>query len=321
MRKRIVAIAGLLLIIILAIVCKSSMYTIEEGKQAVITQFGKPVGEITEAGLHFKAPFIQNVNRLEKRLLPWDGDPENMQTRDKKRIFIDVWARWRITKPMRFYQAVRTERRGYKILDDLVDASVRDIVASHNLIEVVRSSNRELRYETEELEREAAGKSELVQTGREKMEEEILRSASKELERGRYGMELTDVRIKRVNYIESVRNSVYERMRSERLRIARLFESEAQEEKNKILGRMQKELEQITGQMQEESAKIRGKADAEVIEIAAKGFSQSPELFQFLRRLEAYKKSLGRGTRLILSTDNDFLRNLVETENPPDAVR
>lgn len=316
MKKRIVAIAGLLLIVILGIVCMSSMYTIQEGKQAVITQFGKPVGEVTEAGLYFKAPFIQNVNRLEKRLLPWDGDPENMQTRDKKRIFIDVWARWRITDPMRFYQAVRTERRGYKILDDLVDASVRDVVASHDLIEVVRSSNRKLLYETEELEREAAEKHKSVETGREKMEEEILKSAGKELERGRYGMELTGVRIKRVNYIESVRNSVYERMRSERLRIAKLFESEAQEEKNRILGKMQKELEQITGQMQEKSAELRGKADAEVIEIAAKGFSQSPELFRFLRRIEAYKKSLAGGTRLILSTDNDFLRNLVETKKP-----
>jgi membrane protease subunit HflC len=193
---------------------------------------------------------------------------------------------------------------------------VRDIVASHNLIEVVRSSNRELRYETEELEREAAEKRILVETGREKMEAEILKSAGTELERGRYGMALTDVRIKRVNYIESVRKSVYERMRSERLRIAKLFESEAQEEKNKILGRMQKELEQITGEMQEKSAELRGRADAEVIEIAAQGFSQSPELFRFLRRLEAYRKSLGDGTRLILSTDNDFLRNLVETEKP-----
>ena len=316
MRKQTIAIAALLLIIVLVIAGTSSLYAIKEGEQAIITQFGKPVREVTAAGLHLKMPLIQNVNRLEKRLLPWDGDPENMQTRDKKRIFIDVWARWRIIDPMRFYQAVRTERRGYKILDDLVDASVRDVVASHNLIEVVRSSNRELRYETEELEREAAGKRIPVETGREKMEAEILKSAGSELERGRYGMELTDVRIKRVNYIESVRKSVYERMRSERLRIAKLFESEAQEEKNKILGQMQKELEQITGEMQEKSAEIRGRADAEVIEIAAKGFSQSPELFRFLRRIEAYKNSLSSGTRLILSTDNDFLRNLVKAEKP-----
>ncbi len=316
MRKQILKIAIFLLIVIAAIVCKSSMYTIQEGKQAVITQFGKPVGTVTEAGLHFKMPFIQKVNRLEKRLLPWDGDAENMQTRDKKRIFIDVWARWRITEPMRFYQAVRTERRGYKILDDLVDASVRDVVARHNLIEVVRSSDRQLEYETEELQREAAEKRVSVEAGREKMEQEILKSAGNELERGRYGMVLTDVRIKRVNYTESVRNSVHARMRSERYRIAKLFESEAQEEKNRILGAMQKELEQIKGEEQEQSAEIRGKADAEVIEIAAKGFSQSPELYTFLRRLEAYKNSLKGNTRLSLSTDNDFLRNLVETQEP-----
>jgi len=316
MTKRTIGPVLLLLVIVLAVVCNSAMYTIKEGEQAVITQFGKPVGEVTTAGLRFKLPLIQNVNRMEKRLLPWDGNAQNMQTRDKKRIFIDVWARWRITDPMRFYQAVRTERRGYKILDDLVDASVRDVVASHNLIEVVRSSNRPLRYETEELEREATEKRVSVETGREKMEGEIFKSVSKELESGRYGIELTTVHIKRVNYIESVRDSVYERMRSERLRIASLFASEAQEEKNKILGKMQKELEQITGEMQEKSAEIHGRANAEVIEIAAKGFSQSPELFQFLRRLEAYKKTLGGRTRLILSTDNDFLRNLVETEKP-----
>ncbi len=146
---------SIILVVLVAIFAKASLYVVQEGQQAVITQFGKPVKEVTEAGLNSKMPFIQKVHRLEKRLLPWDGDPENMQTRDKKRIFIDVWARWRIVDPMKFFQAVRSEQRGYKILDDLVDSAVRDVVARYNLIEVVRSSNRELQYETEELAKDA----------------------------------------------------------------------------------------------------------------------------------------------------------------------
>jgi len=292
-----------------AVLAKASLYVVQEGHQAVITQFGKPVNVVRDPGLNFKTPFIQTVNRLEKRLLPWDGDPENMQTRDKKRIFIDVWARWRIVDPMKFFQAVRTEQRGYKILDDLVDSAVRDVVARYNLIEVVRSSNRELQYETEELAEDAAAGREMITTGRAKMEAEILEVASAALTE-RYGMELTVVHVKRINYIESVRRQVYLRMQSERLRIAQLFESEAKEEQNRILGRMRKELDVIQGEMQQKSAEIRGQADAEVIKIAAAGYSKSPEFYEFLRSLEAYRKTLGPGTRLILSSDNKFLTQL-----------
>ncbi len=301
----------IILVVLAAIFARGSLYVVQEGQQAVITQFGKPVNVVTDPGLNFKTPFIQTVNRLEKRLLPWDGDPENMQTRDKKRIFIDVWARWRIVDPMKFFQAVRTEQRGYKILDDLVDSAVRDVVARYNLIEVVRSSNRELQYETEELARDAAAGREMITAGRAKMEAEILQVASADLKE-RYGMELTVVHVKRINYIENVRRQVYGRMQSERLRIAQLFESEAKEEQNRILGRMRKELDVIEGEMQQRSAEIRGRADAEVIKIAAEGYSQSPEFYEFLRSLEAYKKTLRRGTRLILSSDNRFFRQLQE---------
>lgn len=298
-----------ILVVVGAIFAKASMYVVQEGEQAVITQFGKPVRVVTEAGLNFKTPFVQDVNRLEKRLLPWDGDPENMQTRDKKRIFIDVWARWKIVEPMKFFQAVRTEQRGYKILDDLVDSAVRDVVARYNLIEVVRSTNRELQYETEELARDAAAGREVIKVGRAKMEAEILQVASTDLEE-RYGMELTVVHIKRINYIESVRREVYRRMQSERLRIAQLFKSEAIQEQNIILGLMRKELDGIEGEMEQKSAEIRGQADAEVIKIAAEGYSKSPEFYEFLRSLEAYKKTLRGGTRLIMSSDNKFLRQL-----------
>ncbi len=301
-----------ILVVVGAIFAKASMYVVQEGQQAVITQFGDPVKVVTESGLNFKTPFIQKVHRLEKRLLPWDGAPENMQTRDKKRIFIDVWARWKIVNPMKFFQAVRTEQGGQKILDDLVGSAVRDVVASHNLIEVVRSSNRELIYESEERAKDAAAGRDVIEVGRAKMEAQILQVANDNNPREQYGIELTVVHVKRINYIESVRKAVYKRMQSERLRIAQLFKSEAQQRQNIILGEMQEELEGITGEMQQKVAEIRGEADAQVIKIAAEGYSKSPEFYEFLRSLEAYKKTLRRGTRLILSSDNKFFRQLQE---------
>ena len=307
--KSIVALVLVIVIVAAMVLIPASMYTVSEGWQAVITQFGDPVRVRTEAGLYFKPPFIQNVHRLEKRLLPWDGDPENMQTLDKKRIFIDVWARWRIVDPMKFFQAVRTETRGYKILDDLVDSAVRDVVARNNLIEVVRSSNRELLYESAELARDAASSQDRIAVGRATMEAEILSVASVGLKE-QYGMELSVVHIKRVNYIESVRTTVYDRMKSERIRIAKLFESEAEEEKNRILGLTTKELDGIKGEQQQRSAEIRGRAKAEVTRIAAEAYGKSPEFYGFLRHLETYKKMLVAGTRLVLSTDNELLRYL-----------
>lgn len=291
-------------VVLAAAALKLSAYVVEEGQQAVITEFGKPVRFVAEAGLKFKVPFIQEVHPLEKRLLPWDGAPENMQTRDKKRIFIDVWARWRIVEPETFFRAVRTEQRGQKILDDLVDSAVRDIVARNNLIDVVRSTNDELVYETDELARSAEATRDVVTTGRAKMEEAILKAASAGLKEG-YGMELSDVHVKRVNYVESVKKTVYERMRSERLRIASLFESEAEEEKNRIQGVTRKELDQIEGEMEQQSAEIRGEADAEVIKLTAQAYGKSIEFYRFLRRLEVFKNAVDSETHLILSTDSE----------------
>ena len=296
---------------IAAIVLYASVYVVEEGKQVIVTQFGKPVADVPEAGLHFKSPFIQEVHYLEKRLLPWDGEPESMQTKDKKRIDIDVWARWRIVDPMLFFRAVRTERQGQMILDGRVNSAVRDVVALHNLIDVVRRSNDELEYESEELEdRRTVDK--VKGRGRDDVEEEILRGVDLE----GTGMELTMVRIKRVNYVASVRETVYDRMISERLRIARLYDSEAIEEENKILGQTQKQLDQIEGEMEKESATIRGEADAQVIQMTAEAYGRSPEFFAFLRQLEVFKKTLGPETRLIFSTESDLFRLLKEPGEP-----
>ncbi|MEE9294695.1 MAG: protease modulator HflC [Phycisphaerae bacterium] len=298
----------LIIAVIVAIVIKASAFTVKEGEQVIVTQFGDPKRALTESGLHFRTPFIQEVHRLEKRLLPWDGDAENMPTKDKKRVFIDVWARWRIVDPMQFYMAVGTAPKGQAVLDDLVDSAVRDVVASYNLIDAVRSSNTPLVYESAEFQADQKGRQERISVGRQKMEQEIL-AVVHDL-RDTYGMEVAEVRIKRVNYIESVRNEVYERMKSERMRIASLFESEAEEQRNRIIGNTRKELDEIEGDMEKRSAEIRGEADAVVIKIYADAIGQDLEFYAFLRRLEAYKRTLRPGTRLVLSTDNEFLKLL-----------
>ncbi len=303
-------------VLVAAFLFSACAYTVEEGKQAVITQFSRPVRFVTEAGLHFKLPFIQTVHRLEKRLLPWDGAAKSMQTRDKKRIFIDFWARWRITDPEKFFKAVRTEREGQTILDGLVDSAVQNVVARNNLIDVVRSTNEKLVYESQEMTEmahSAEAKRDVVTTGRSRMEEDILKGVSADLEKNNYGMGLSVVRVKRVNYIDSVKETVYDRMRSERLRIARLFESEAEEEKNRILGLTRKELDSIEGEMEQKSAEIRGEADAQVIQMTAEAYGKSPEFFAFLRRLDVIKEGLGSDTRLILTTDSDLFKLLKQT--------
>ncbi len=304
------------LLLVVMVLVGASAYTVSPAHQVVITQFGDPKEVVTEAGLHFRIPFIQKVDYLEKRYLPWDGAPENMPTKDKKRIFIDVWARWRIVDPMKYFQAVRTVGRGQKILDDLVDSGVRDVIASHKLIECVRSTNEPLNYEVEESLQEQQRTPETISVGRAKLEELMLASVNAGDPVAKYGMEVTDVHIKRVNYIENVRMRVYDRMKSERTRIASLFESEAQETYNRILGRTQKELDEIQGEMEQRSAEIMGRADAEVIRIYAESISQDPEFFRFLRQLEAYKSAVGKGTRLILSTENEFLQLLNGADIP-----
>jgi membrane protease subunit HflC len=288
-----------------------SAFVVDEGKQAIVTQFGAPIRTVEKAGLSFKIPLIQEVSFLERRLLPWDGDPESMQTKDKKRIDIDVWARWRIVDPMKFFIKVKTEQRGQKFLDDLVDSAVRDVVAQHNLIDVVRKSNAELIYGTAELERTVA---EVVQgNGRDDVEQRILES----VDLSEYGMKVESIRIKRVNYVASVRAAVYKRMISERIRIARLYESEAIEEENKILGATQKELDEIEGEREQRTVEIRGKADAEVIRLTAEAYGKSPGFYELLRRLEVVKNTIKSDSRLILTTDSDLFQML---KRPIDTV-
>ena len=301
------SIFAVIVLAIAALLLYFMSYIVEEGQQAVITQFGAPVNFVTDPGLKFRVPFIQSVQKLEKRLLPWDGAPENMQTGDTKRIFVDCWARWHIVDLETFFTNVRTEQQGQKILDDIVDSSVRDVIAQHNLIDLVRSSkDRELVYDSEELSRNASAQD-VVTTGRKLIEDAILADASDNL-KARYGMELVAVKIKRVSFDDRTKESVFVRMRSERELVAKKFESEAREEGNKIVGETKKELDVIECEMQQRSAEIRGSADAEVIKLTAEAYGRNAEFFEFLQRLEMYKMALKKDTSLILSTNSDMFR-------------
>lgn len=295
---------GIIIIVLGLFFLSTSAYIIKKHEQAVITQFGDPKREVIRPGLYFRVPFIQKVTRLEKRILPWDGFPENMPTLDKKNIHVDAFARWRIVEPLTFYKRARTINGGQKLLDDLVDSAVREVVADHDLIEMIRSTNRELEYTTEELEEEQQARAVSIIRGRSELEEQIRETATLGLQDA--GIELVDVHIKRINYVESVRQDVNERMKSERLRIASLYRSQAREQQERIRGETEKELAQIRGEAESKSAEIRGMADAEVIRIYAEAIEADPEFFSFLRQLEAYKKSLTGKTRLILTTDNPF---------------
>jgi len=309
MKNRIVGLV-VLLFVIAGVVLYASVYVVEEGKQAIITQFGEPIKAEQTAGLHFKSPFVQEVHTLEKRLMPWDGSSDSMQTKDKKRIGIDVWARWRIVDPMLFYVQRRTERQGQKLLDDLVNSTVRDIVAVHNLIDVVRRTNDPLEYEDSELERTSV--DQVTGNGRDDVEDEILRAVDLE----KYGMKLIQVRIKRVNYPESVRLDVYKRMISERLVIVNDLDGRAKKARDVISGETKKMIAAIEGEKEQRSAEIRGEADALVITLTAAAYKESPEFYEFLRRLEVLKTTLGNDTRLILSTKGDLFRLLKGTGTP-----
>jgi len=303
----------ILFTLLLAFACT---FIVREDEQVVVTQFGKPVRVVKEPGLKFKKPFIQEVNRFEKRLIAWDGEPERMPTRDKKMIFIDTWARWRVADLERFFTACGTIETGQGKLDGLVDSAVRDVVGSHNLIEVVRSTNREMVYEAEDDIQEERPSQRKIAVGREKMAQAIKDRAVKKLA-DKYGIGLVDVRIKRINYVESVREAVYGRMKAERDRIASRYRSEAQEQREIILGDMAKELAVIEGDGDEKSKRIRGEADAEAIKIYGEALSKNPEFYTFLRALEAYKVSFGKETEIILTTDSPFLKFLEQELDVP----
>jgi membrane protease subunit HflC len=289
-----------------------AFYTLEEGQQAIVLQFGRPVGEpVTAAGLHVKLPLVQDVRRFEERLLTWDGDPNQIPTKGREFIWIDTTARWRIADAKRFLESVATEAGAQSRLDDIVDSVVRDQVSGSELAELVRSrswqpSERELLEQATEEERKELTKQ--LARGREEITRAILTEARRITPQ--YGIELVDVRIKRLNYVESVREKVYARMVSERQRIAARFRSEGEGRSAEILGEMNKELRQIGSAAYRRAQAIRGGADAEATRIYGAAYGQDPEFYAFSRTLEAYRESQNGNSVLILTTDSEYYRYL-----------
>jgi len=297
------------LVAAVALLLLASVYTVSETEQVILTQFGRPLGGVLkEPGLHLKVPFIQTVHRFDKRWLEYDGDPNEIPTKDKKYIWVDTYARWRIADPLRFYQAVHDERGGQSRLDDIVDGETRNAVASFDLIEVVRSSNRPFQV-TEELA--GIGSAEAmapVAVGRSQIAQIILEKAARITPE--FGIELVDVRFKRINYVETVQQKVFERMVSERKRIAERSRSEGQGRAAEIRGQKERDMLSASSAGYKSAQEIKGAADAKATTIYASAYGRDPDLYQFLKSMETLNASLDEKTWLILSTDSELLKYL-----------
>ncbi|HBB92491.1 MAG: HflC protein [Bacteroidetes bacterium GWF2_49_14] len=305
--KYILYLIGGVLVLILAL---GSLFILDETEQAIVTQFGKPVGgSRTHAGVNYKVPFIQKVQRFDKRYLKWDGDPNQVPTQDKKFIFVDTYARWQITDPLQFYMRLRDERSGQSRLDDILDGETRNAIARYELLDLVRSTNR--KPETSEQYLQEIESLDSINVGRAAIEKMILVKANERTTD--LGIIILDFRIKRMNYVESVRNNVYDRMISERNRIADQFRSEGQGEARKIQGNKERDLAQIKSEAVKQSEQIRGRADAEATKVYAAAYNKnaaSRDLYAFLRAMETLDKSFDDKTSLIITTDSDLYRYL-----------
>jgi len=317
MRKGLIIL--LIAIAIIAICLKSSLYIVDERLQAVVTQFGKPVKTTKKPGLHIKTPFIQDVRYFDKRLLAWEGETSDILTRDKENIGVAAWGRWKISEPLKFYTSLGLQSRGNGLLDEVVESAVKNVVSSYRLKEILRDSNRELKYTTKELEEAEKTKKVIIKKGREKIIKEILAMARDELE-DRYGMDLVDVRIKYFNYIEAVIPKIYDRMRSERIRIANKYESEGRREEAEILGFVKKELDRIESEGYRKAEETKGQADAEAIRIYAEAYKRAPEFYSFMKSLSSYKQTIGKQSRLILNTDGDYFKYLKHFREEPETT-
>ena len=320
--KRISQGIGLVIVVAAAFLVFGATYTVSETEQTIITQFGRPVGDpVSEAGLHFKIPFIQEVTRIEKRILEWDGRPNEMPTKDKTYIVVDTFGRWRINDAKQYFLRLRDERSAQSRLDDILGSETRNAIAKHELIEVIRTTK----------DREPVRDATLIDTpgnigvlypinlGRAKIEQEIFAKAASKLTD--FGIELLDIRFKRINYNESVRNRIFERMISERQQIAERFRSEGAGEAAKILGKKERDILKIESEAYKDVQQIRGVADAKATEIYARAYNQSPEsvgFYEFIKTMETYQEMLDQNSMLILTTGSDifsFLKS-VERSNP-----
>ena len=309
-------IAILVIVVIGSYVVMSSVYTVNEVEQMIITQFGKPVGEpVTTAGLKFKVPFIQEVNPIDKRVLEWDGNPSDMPTKDKLYISVDLFARWRITDPLQYFLRLRDERSAQSRLDDILGSETRNAIAKHELIEIIRTTKDRVplldTFLTDAERKLDMGSLVPIQKGRKMVEQEIFAAAAEKVRV--FGIELLDIRFKRINYNESVRPKIYDRMISERRQIAERFLSEGNGEAARIRGNRVRDLNKIQSEAYRQVEEIRGVADAKATEIYAKAYNQSAEaveFYEFTRTMQAYKSIIANNTTLVLSTDSDLFKFL-----------
>ena len=303
-------ILGLVVAIVVS-VSSSVFYVVREDEQVVITQFGKPIGQTeTTAGLKVKVPFIQKIDRFDKRILEWDGLANEVPTKDKRFIWLDTTARWRIVDALKFFQSLKTQQNAQSRLDDIINSAARDLVTGNKLVEVVRNSNRILNLDNLNVEEEQTTEQiEKIEVGRGKIAQLILEKARMNLSE-EFGIEIVDVQIKRINYVDEVRQKVFLRMISERQRIASKYKSEGEGEAANIEGQKQKELQRIQSDAYKTAEQIKGQADAEAIEIYAEAHSKDPEFFAFIESLETYRKTIGdtENTKLFLTTDSDLYK-------------
>jgi membrane protease subunit HflC len=299
------------IVVAVIIVLFLSAYVVDETEQVVITQFGKVLGEpVTKPGLRFKLPVVHKATYFPKNLQDWDGDPSQVPTLEKTYIWVDTFARWRIVDPVLFFQTVGADlNSGQARLDEIIDPAVRDAIASYRLIETVRKSNRAL-VALEEADEEASSQDQstsyAIYTGREKITREILINAQPKVTG--FGIELVDVKIKRINYVEQVRTSVYGRMIAERNQIAEKYRSEGQGEARKILGDKERDLKEIKSEAYRKAQEIMGRADAQATRIYAESFGVDPEFYSFTKTLEAYSETMDDSSSLVLSTDSAFFK-------------
>ena len=305
---------ALIVLALAAIGLTGSVYNVREIEQVIITQFGKPVGPpVTTAGLKFKLPFVQIVNPIDKRILEWDGSPSDMPTKDKLYISVDLFARWRIVDPLQYFLRLRDERSAQSRLDDILGSETRNAVAKHELIEIIRTSKDRVPTQDTTLgdSNNVLGTLVPIHKGREEVEKQIFAAAAAKV--AVFGIELLDIRFKRINYNDSVRPKIYDRMTSERQQIAEQFRSEGNGEAARINGNRERELQKIKSEAYRKVEEIRGEADAKATEIYAHAYNQSPEsvhFYEFTRTMGAYRSIITSDTTLVLSTDSELFKFL-----------
>ena len=307
--NRNIAIAAAVIAVAVLFLAGGTFYVLPEWQQVIITRFGEPVGDpIISPGLHLKVPFIDDTNYFDKRFLEWDGDPNQIPTKDKRFIYVDTYARWRITNPLLFFQRLRDELRAQSRLDDILDGETRNTVARHNLIEVVRSTNRDFAQAVDLEAGETAEVSAKIESGRAFLAQQVLKAANASALN--LGIEILDFRFKRIEYVEEVQKEVYARMISERQRIAEQFRSEGAGEAARISGEKDRQLKTITSEAYRQAQEIKGKADAEATNIYAAAHNRDPDFYRFQKSMETIRQTIDAETLLVLTTDGDLLKYL-----------